>query len=159
LAACISMLEPLFAQKQLHFDGVFGDVSIVARGDREKVMQILVNLLSNAIKFTAVEGHLRIDAAETSNLVTVTVSDTGMGIAEDKLDAIFEPFVQLNGGLTGRSGGAGLGLAISRDLARAMGGNLSAASVVGEGSSFALTLPRAAWFADTLADTTSSIGK
>ena len=144
LAACISMLEPLFAQKQLHFDGVFGDVSIVARGDREKVMQILVNLLSNAIKFTAAKGHLRIDAAETSDVVTVTVSDTGMGIAEDKLDSIFEPFVQMNGGLTGRDGGVGLGLSISRDLARAMGGNLTAASVLGEGSSFALTLPRSA---------------
>ncbi|HLB09595.1 MAG TPA: GAF domain-containing sensor histidine kinase [Gemmatimonadaceae bacterium] len=159
LAACISMLEPLFAQKQLHFDGVFGDVSIVARGDREKVKQILVNLLSNAIKFTKVEGHLRIDAAETAEVVTVTVSDTGMGIAEDKLDAIFEPFVQLNGGLTGRSDGAGLGLAISRDLARAMGGNLSAVSVEGEGSSFALTLPRAAWPADILTDAVADAGE
>ena len=89
----------------------------------------------------------------------MTVSDTGMGIAEDKLDAIFEPFVQLNGGLTGRSDGAGLGLAISRDLARAMGGNLSAVSVEGKGSSFVLTLPRAAWPADILADSVAGAGE
>lgn len=143
LASCVAMLEPLFAQKRLTFDGVFCDRPIEMHTDREKVMQIFVNLLSNAIKFTAPGGHVRIKAEETDEAVLVHVSDTGMGIAPDKLESIFEPFVQLNAGLTGGEGGTGLGLAISRDLARAMGGDLTVSSIAGEGSSFTLALPRA----------------
>jgi len=142
--ASVALLEPLFAQKQLTFDGVFCDGAVVARADREKTIQILVNLLSNAIKFTAPGGRLRVDAAETVDAVRVKVSDTGIGIAADKLERIFDPFVQLNTGLTGTDGGTGLGLAISRDLARAMGGDLTVESSSGEGSSFTLALPKPA---------------
>ena len=71
------------------------------------------------------------------------VTDTGPGIASEKLDSIFEPFVQLTAGLAERRGGVGLGLAISRDLARAMDGNLTVESTVGVGSQFTLTLPLA----------------
>ena len=140
--ASVALLEPLFAQKQLTFDGVFCDGAVVARADREKTIQILVNLLSNAIKFTASGGHLRVEAVETAEVVLVKVSDTGIGIAADKLERIFDPFVQLNTGLTGTDGGTGLGLAISRDLARAMGGDLTVESTEGVGSSFTLALPR-----------------
>jgi len=86
---------------------------------------------------------VRIQAEETEKSVLVRVSDTGMGIDADKLESIFEPFVQLHAGLTGTERGTGLGLAISRDLARAMEGDLTVASESGVGSSFTLALPRA----------------
>jgi signal transduction histidine kinase len=143
LSSCVAMLEPLFAQKRLTFDGVHCDRPLGMHTDREKAMQIVVNLVSNAIKFTPAGGHVSIRAEETEKAVLVHVSDTGMGIEADKLESIFEPFVQLHAGLTGTEGGTGLGLAISRDLARAMDGDLTVASASGKGSSFTLTLPRA----------------
>jgi signal transduction histidine kinase len=76
-------------------------------------------------------------------MVLVCVSDTGGGIPADKLDAIFEPFIQLKEGLADRGTGVGLGLAISRDLARAMNGDLTVESTEGKGARFTLALPRA----------------
>jgi PAS domain S-box-containing protein len=115
------------------------------RADEEKVRQILLNLLSNAVKFTGRRGSGRIDLSyeEAQSVVHVRVRDTGIGIPEDKLETIFEPFVQVRGDLTRTAEGTGLGLAISRDLARGLGGDLRAASTPGEGSTFTLTLPRA----------------
>jgi signal transduction histidine kinase len=138
----IELVEPLFAQKSLTFDGISGDLSIVARGDRERVTQILVNLFSNAIKFTPAGGHIGADCAATADAVTLQVRDTGRGIPAEKLETIFEPFIQLKEGLPERAGGVGLGLAISRDLARAMEGDLTVESVEGEGSKFTVHLPR-----------------
>ncbi len=137
------LVEPLFAQKGLSFDGISGDSSIVARGVPGRVTQILVNLLSNAIKFTPAGGRIHGDCAASGDMVTLRVSDTGLGVAADKLETIFEPFVQLNQGLATRESGVGLGLAISRDLARAMRGDLTVESEVGKGSRFTLSLPRA----------------
>jgi signal transduction histidine kinase len=138
----IELVEPLFGQKGLIFDGVSGDSSIVARADPERVTQILVNLLSNAIKFTSAGGHISADCAVTGDTVRLRVSDTGIGIPADKQEAIFEPFIQLKLGLADREGGVGLGLAISRDLARAMNGDLTVESTKGKGSRFTLSLPR-----------------
>ncbi len=143
MAHAIGLIEPLFGQKGLVFDGITGDRSNIARADPERVTQILVNLLSNAIKFTAPGGHVSADCAATKDRVTLRVSDTGIGIAREKLEPIFEPFIQLKQGLTDRESGVGLGLAISRDLARAMNGELSAESKEGKGSQFTLSLPRA----------------
>ena len=113
------------------------------RGDAEKISQILVNLLSNAIKFTPPGGRLIIDCEATGRVVMMRVADTGIGIPQHKLDAIFEPFVQVKGGSLGPEGGIGLGLAISRGLARAMDGDLTVESTLGQGSRFTLTLPAA----------------
>jgi PAS domain S-box-containing protein len=112
------------------------------RADREKLRQIFVNLLANAVKFTSPGGTVRLacDAGETD--VVVQVSDTGVGIPPEKLDAIFEPFVQVDMGLTRTYAGTGLGLAISRRFARAMGGEISASSELGRGSTFDVRLPR-----------------
>ena len=84
----MELVEPLFAQKGLTFDGVAGDQSIAARGDPERVTQILVNLLSNAIKFTAAGGHISADCAATAEAVTLRVSDTGRGISPAKHETI-----------------------------------------------------------------------
>jgi signal transduction histidine kinase len=139
----VELVEPLFAQKGLIFDGVSGDTSIVARADPERVTQILVNLLSNAIKFTPKGGHVSTYCSSTKDMVSLQVSDTGIGIAPDKHEAVFEPFFQLKEGLSDRESGVGLGLAISRDLARAMDGDLTVESVEGKGARFTLLLPRA----------------
>ena len=143
MAHAIDLIEPLFGQKGIVFDGISGDSSIVARADPERVTQILVNLLSNAIKFTPAGGHITADCAATVDTVTLRVSDTGIGIAVEKHEAIFEPFVQLKETLADREGGVGLGLAISRDLARAMKGDLTVESIEGKGARFTLSLPRA----------------
>ena len=117
----------------------------IARGDREKIQQILLNLLSNATKFTPPGGRIVIDAPTRtdsgSDAVYLRISDTGPGIAREKQDAIFEPFVQVNRGLSRPTEGTGLGLAISRDLARGMGGDLRVRSEVGAGAAFTLSMP------------------
>jgi signal transduction histidine kinase len=118
-----------------------GDVRV--RADRDKVEQILVNLMTNAIKFTDPAGTIVLECERSANRVLVRVRDTGRGIPADKLSAIFEPFVQVSRSAGAPSEGVGLGLAISRDLARAMGGDLVCESQVGRGSTFTLALPAA----------------
>jgi signal transduction histidine kinase len=113
--------------------------------DRDKVQQILMNLLRNAIKCTAVGGTISIGIGPNENLdvVSLYVRDTGRGIEDSRLEEIFQPFVQLHAPYTGDREGVGLGLAISRDLARAMGGDIHVESVVGQGTTFTVDLPRA----------------
>ena len=118
----------------------------VVRADPEKLRQILLNLLSNAVKFTEGGGRVAI-ACETdraADVIRLRVRDTGRGIPADQLERIFEPFVQVDRHRTHESQqGVGLGLAISRELARGMGGELTVESTPGVGSTFTLTLPRA----------------
>ena len=110
-------------------------------------MQVLLNLLSNAEKFTASGGRVTLDVltrGDDVGAVLVRVADTGVGIGTDKLQTIFEPFVQPVGASRARRLGTGLGLAISRDLARGMGGDLTVGeSAPGLGSTFTLSLQRA----------------
>ena len=117
------------------------DLSVKA--DAIKVEQILINLLSNAIKFTPTGGRIRIYCEQKDQLVGIHVEDTGVGIPADRLEQVFEPFVQLGRSLTSSQEGTGLGLAISRELARAMGGDLTAVSQPDVGSTFSVTLPGA----------------
>ncbi len=106
--------------------------------------QILVNLVANAIKFTPVNGGITVSAEPDDALfVVMRVRDTGPGVALGDADRIFEPFVQLDKSLTRDHQGAGLGLAISRDLARAMGGDVRLEYGDSPGATFALTLKRA----------------
>ena len=115
---------------------------LAARADSEKLRQILVNLLSNAVKFTDAGGRVELSCNEHDDRVEILVRDTGIGIAGDQLERIFEPFVQVRADLTRTAEGTGLGLAISRDLARGMNGDLTVSSAPGKGSTFTLTLPR-----------------
>ena len=116
---------------------------LVARVDAERLQQILLNLLSNAVKFTHSGGRIGIRVEPAGDAVAIHVWDTGVGIPPDKLQKAFEPFVQVGRGLDNPMDGVGLGLAISRDLARAMGGDLVAESRPGAGSTFTLLVPRA----------------
>lgn len=114
-------------------------------GDPQRVEQIIVNLLGNAVKFTPAGGSITISCDivrdKSGARAQIIVEDTGIGIPADRIDAIFEPFVQAKGGYTRTHGGTGLGLSISRRLAELMGGRLTASSTVGEGSRFVLELP------------------
>jgi PAS domain S-box-containing protein len=143
LASMSDLIAPQMEQKQLQYRLEPCDSLLAVFADVEKLQQIVLNLLSNAVKFTSSGGQIRISAAaSTGNLVEIRVRDSGIGIPADKLESIFEPFVQLDGGLTRTQQGTGLGLAISRDLARAMHGDLVVHSEEGQGAEFVLTLPR-----------------
>jgi signal transduction histidine kinase len=144
LTRAVALVEPLIGQRGLTWRGIACEPDIVACGDVEKITQILVNLISNAVKFTPPGGEIGVACEIESNTVLVTVSDTGIGIPADKHESIFEPFVQLKNDLTDRGAGVGLGLAISRELARAMKGDLTVESSEGNGARFVLALPRAA---------------
>jgi signal transduction histidine kinase len=114
------------------------------RADEEKLRQILLNLLTNALKFTPAGGSVDVGCEQADGEVRIHVRDTGRGIPPAELESVFEPFVQVDRHVTPHNDqGVGLGLAISRELARRMGGNLSAQSEVGAGSTFTLTLPAA----------------
>jgi signal transduction histidine kinase len=139
-----SLMEPLIREKGLHYSCVSAP-SLAVRADRERVEQIVLNLLSNAVKFTPEGGAIEV-ALSASDFVEIQVRDTGRGIPEADLEAIFNPFVQVDANLTRQSQGTGLGLAISRDLARAMGGDLRVASKLGAGSTFLLRLPPASGY-------------
>ena len=143
LVAGLEMVEPLAREKALVVEDLACDAGILVHADPEKVTQIIVNLLSNAIKFTPAGGRLSIRCATAERAALLRVTDTGIGISSDKLASIFEPFVQVRSGLAGRDSGVGLGLTISRDMARAMGGDLTVESEPGDGSTFTLNLPLA----------------
>lgn len=118
-----------------------GPPDLTIRGDRERVLQVLVNLGANALKFTP-HGEIRIEAvAEETGLVSLHVSDSGIGIPAERLASIFDPFTQVRSTAAERDGGVGLGLAISRELAHRMGGVLSVESTEQQGSRFTLSLP------------------
>lgn len=136
------LIEPQLRAKNIAFQYATGDPSVTCRADRAKMQQVLANLLSNAWKFTPPGGTVALGWETTAEHVRVHVRDTGAGISPDNLETIFQPFVQLHMGFRRKVEGTGLGLAISRELARGMGGDVSATSVVGQGSTFTLTLPR-----------------
>jgi signal transduction histidine kinase len=109
--------------------------------DEAKVSQILRNFISNALKYTE-RGEVRIAASALDDTVEFVVSDTGIGIAPDDIDRIFEEFSQVEHSLQTRVKGTGLGLPLSRKLAHLLGGDVTARSEVGQGSTFALRIPR-----------------
>ena len=129
--------------KHLSYDTSGCARELAVRADPEKLRQILLNLLSNAVKFTDDGGAIAIACSADRETIRIRVSDTGIGIAADQREKIFEPFVQVDRRLNRPMEGTGLGLAISRELARGMGGELAVESRVGEGSTFTLSLPAA----------------
>jgi signal transduction histidine kinase len=117
------------------------DAEVIA--DVEKARQVVLNLLSNAMKFTAAGGRITVTCSAESHLGSIRIADTGVGIAGDILESMFEPFVQVRADYSADNQGTGLGLAICRDLARAMHGDLTATSERGSGSTFTFSLPLA----------------
>jgi len=149
IAALLAEVEPLIApqmQSRGHeYACVPCDPTLVVYADPDKVRQILLNLLSNAIKFTPAGGQITLSAEAliddpSAKFAAIRVRDTGLGIPAEKLNSIFDPFVQVDSSRNRTAEGTGLGLAISRELARGMGGDLVVESAVGVGSTFTLTL-------------------
>jgi signal transduction histidine kinase/PAS domain-containing protein len=135
-----TLVAPQIHSKALRYTCTVPGKGLLARCDAEKLRQVLLNLLSNAIKFTESGGSIRVVCEESEGTVRIAVSDTGRGIPRDRLNDIFDPFVQLDRSLTSGHEGTGLGLAISRDLARKMNGELEVQSEVGKGSTFTVRL-------------------
>jgi two-component system, sensor histidine kinase and response regulator len=138
-----TIIEPLIRAKEIQYEYAPGSNKTMALADREKTEQILSNLLTNAIKFTPSEGKITLDYLAANGKIAIRVQDTGIGIPREKIETIFDPFVQVESARTGAESGVGLGLAISRNLARLMGGDLTVASELGIGSTFTLSLPHA----------------
>jgi signal transduction histidine kinase len=143
-AAVESLVMPQMREKGLTFTFTSNAPDLFARANAVKLRQILLNLLSNAVKFTPEGGHVSVscDAGTEAGTVVVHVTDTGIGLAEAHLEKVFEPFVQVSGTVSADDG-VGLGLSISRDLARAMGGDIVVRSELGVGSTFTVKLPAA----------------
>ena len=142
LQGVLEMVAPQLSAKELRVAPFTTPRGLTAMADGDKMRQILINLLGNALKFTPPAGTLSLSINATKTEVAISVIDTGIGIPEDQVDKIFEPFVQAGSALDKKDQGVGLGLAISRQLARAMRGDLRVVSTVGKGSTFTLTLPR-----------------
>jgi two-component system sensor histidine kinase BaeS len=113
----------------------------LALGDRERIVQVLANLVRNALRYTPEGGIVSIRAQRDADFVRVVVEDTGIGVAPERLARIFDRFFRGDDARDRESGGAGLGLAIVRELVEAMGGTVAAESTPGEGSQFSFTLP------------------
>jgi signal transduction histidine kinase len=141
IRAVLPMVEPQARQRDLKLR-IDETPDYLATGDPAKVEQILLNLLSNAIKFTNRGGSIVIRQFIRDEYAGIRVTDTGIGIPTDKLESIFEPFVQVGRTLTTPHEGTGLGLAISRDLARAMNGDITVRSALESGAAFELALKK-----------------
>jgi signal transduction histidine kinase len=140
-ASARAVIEPQVMEKGIAYEAVpCDDVRVCA--DRERTEQVLVNLLANAVKFTPSGGRITLSCALSDETVAIQVRDTGIGIPPDRIDSIFDPFVQVDSRRTTEQQGVGLGLAISRNLAELMGGTLTVESTVGAGSTFSLQLRR-----------------
>jgi len=138
-----SMIAPQILAKGLRYTRKGADKTAAVLADPEKLQQIVLNLLSNAVKFTDPGGEITLASAPRGNCIEIQVADTGAGISAEKLERIFDPFVQADRRLNQPVQGVGLGLAISRDLAHAMDGEITVESTPGDGSTFTLSLPRA----------------
>jgi signal transduction histidine kinase len=135
-----AVIEPLAQAAQLAFEVDMPTTPVVARTDPDKLRQILVNLGGNAVKYTQ-RGSVRVVVRERAgDRVAIQVSDTGIGIAPEHLDDIFEPFWQVNEGQRSANGGTGLGLSVVRGLVRLLGGEVSVESAPGRGSTFSVSL-------------------
>ena len=143
IASVFEMVQPLALTKSINLEIQECPPGISGLADISKTEQILINLVSNAVNFTPAGGTISIGCGFADSGVWIRVRDTGVGIAEDKLESIFEPFVQVGRSFTTGHRGTGLGLAISREMARGMSGDLTVESELGKGSSFTVWLPMA----------------
>jgi signal transduction histidine kinase len=137
----LALLKPLAAQHRVRLQpaGDCGDLAV--RADRQRLVQIVLNLVSNAIKYNAAHGRVRVTTRAHEGMVAIAIADDGAGIAATLKHRLFMPFDRL-GAERGKTEGVGLGLAVSRSLAEAMGGSIAADSRPGKGSVFTLSLPR-----------------
>ena len=140
LTDAASLVQPMAADKHLKFVVGLLDEDQAIQTDGTKLRQMLVNLLSNGIKFTE-KGEVRVGCTVNDNVLEIRIADTGVGIAAEHFEDVFEPFWQAEQSATRKTGGTGLGLSVTRKLARLLGGDVTVASRMGAGTTFLLTLP------------------
>jgi signal transduction histidine kinase len=142
LADVDSIIAPQAQSRHLDYRFQQCDPNVLVRADADKLRQVLLNLLANAIKYNSEGGLVILGCDVGSEEVRVYVTDTGTGIPSERLEHIFEPFVQATRAFNRPDHGVGLGLAISRELANGMGAKLTVKSEVGMGSTFTVVLGR-----------------
>jgi signal transduction histidine kinase len=149
LTDAASLVQPMAADKHLKFVIELLEEDQAIQTDSTKLRQMLVNLLSNGIKFTD-KGEVRLSCSVSNSFLEVLIADTGCGIAAENIEDVFEPFWQVEQSATRKTGGTGLGLSVTRKLARLLGGDVTVASRMGTGSTFVLTLPMKAPAGETV---------
>lgn len=140
LSAAASLIEPMASAKKLKYTIELLDEDQAIQTDPTKFRQMLVNLLSNGVKFTE-KGEVRLTAAVRTGVLEIRIADTGVGIDAGNIEHVFEPFWQAEQSATRKAGGTGLGLSVTRKLARLLGGEVTVASRAGAGTTFLLRLP------------------
>jgi CheY-like chemotaxis protein/GGDEF domain-containing protein/two-component sensor histidine kinase len=138
---CLDIVKPLAAKKHIDLKAACEPAELLVEADAARVKQVLYNLLSNAVKFTPEGGRVSVDATIQGEEVHVAVQDTGVGIAADDQELVFEEFRQVDGAATREQEGTGLGLALVRRLVELHGGRIWLRSTIGEGSTFTFALP------------------
>ena len=149
LTDAAALVQPMAGDKKLRFVVELLDEDQAIQTDSTKLRQMLVNLLSNGIKFTD-KGEVRLGCAVNASTLEVRIADTGVGIAAENIEDVFEPFWQAEQTATRKTGGTGLGLSVTRKLARLLGGDVTVASRMGAGTTFLLTLPMKAPVGETV---------
>jgi signal transduction histidine kinase/CheY-like chemotaxis protein/HAMP domain-containing protein len=140
IAEIIGMIRPQAKHKDIELLQTGGDSELFILSDAHKLRHILQNIISNAVKFTE-KGKVEVATRKTDEVIAITVSDTGIGIAEEHIAHIFDEFRQADSSTSRRFGGTGLGLAIARKYANLLGGEITVESIPGKGSEFTLVLP------------------
>jgi signal transduction histidine kinase len=140
LSDAAALVEPMATAKSLKLVVKLLGEDQSIQTDGTKLRQMLVNILSNGIKFTD-KGEVVLGCAVSDGILEVTIADTGVGIAAENIEYVFEPFWQAEQTATRKTGGTGLGLSVTRKLARLLGGDVTVASRIGTGTTFLLTLP------------------
>jgi signal transduction histidine kinase len=143
IKSVVDEFKPMYIKDNLKVRVEVEEDLPLAKADYKELRHVLRNLVSNAIKFNREGGEIVIEARKMGDMIEVCVSDTGIGIPEDKLDKIFERFYQIDSSPTRRYGGTGMGLAIVKEVVEAHGGRVTVESELGKGSRFCFTLP--AW--------------
>jgi signal transduction histidine kinase len=140
LESVAAMAEPLASEKGLSFALDVEPPELTIRTDPMKLRQVLLNLISNAVKYTST-GSVSVESRAVDGEVSFLVHDTGVGVSEEHLEQIFEPFWQVEQTTTRRAGGTGLGLAVTRQFVDLLGGTISVESTLGKGSTFRVSIP------------------
>jgi signal transduction histidine kinase len=149
LADAAALVEPMASAKSIKFIVELLEEDQAIQTDGTKLRQMLVNLLSNGIKFTD-KGEVRLACLVSSGVLEIRIADTGVGIPAEHIEEVFEPFWQAEQTATRKTGGTGLGLSVTRKLARLLGGDVTVASRVGMGTTFVLALPMKAPAGETI---------
>ncbi len=139
-----TMLYPAIEEKQMSFHNELPEEALTIRGDHQLLRQVLVNLLSNAVKYTPEKGEISLSVATpTEASIEISVTDNGIGIAEEDLSRVMKPFEQVESSLTRKNGGIGLGLPLTKKMIEAHGGTLTLTSTIGVGTTATVRLPMA----------------